>query len=68
MELEVGKTYAVVHDRKGAFVLRVTDVCDLWVDGDVVSGTTQTLLPENMRGVGEHVCLRKDFVKITEEL
>lgn len=64
--VEVGKTYAVDHSRKGRFQLKVTKVNDEWVYGTVVEGVAAAQMEYNMREVGESVTLRREFASFRE--
>lgn len=65
--VEVGKTYAVDHQRKGKFVLQVTDRDDEFVTGIVVEGKAKAMLRYNEADVGEEVTVRESFGKWTEQ-
>jgi hypothetical protein len=67
MKVEVGKTYAVDHQRKGKFTMQVTDRDDQFIIGIVVSGTAKAMLKYNECQVGEQVCVRESFGKWTEQ-
>ncbi len=66
MAVEVGKTYAVDHQRKGKFVMQVTSRDDEFVTGIVVQGKAKAMMRYNEREVGEEVTVRESFGRWTE--
>lgn len=65
-KLEVGKTYLCDHSRKGLFVMKVDDVGKEFAAGEIVTGKTHALLPENVKGSGERIAVRIEFAKWKE--
>lgn len=68
MILEIGKTYLVSHSRKGRFTVKVTDQCDTWTTGIIVSGETQAMLDYNKSFEGEEVTFRSKWTNSAEEI
>ncbi len=68
MQFETGKTYKVIHDRKGTFDLKVTGQCDEWVSGVVVGGKTEAMLSYNVALPGDPLKLRKSLLLKSTEL
>lgn len=66
MAVQVGKTYDVNHSRKGRFRLKVLGINGEWITGQMVSGKTKTLLPENSAEAGETVTVREQLATFTE--
>jgi hypothetical protein len=59
--MEIGKTYKVIHKRKGEFVLKIIEGNDVWVKGLIVDGVAQYLNEEN-KTEGELIEVRRDFL------
>ena len=56
---EVGKTYKVVHSRKGTFFMRVTKVIpDQWTYGVIVEGMADAMMDYNRKYVGDEISVR----------
>ena len=51
MEFINGKTYQVVHSRKGTFDLRITKQTDTWLTGTVVAGVPGSRSVQNKGAV-----------------
>lgn len=65
-EIKVGATYRVSHTRKGAFVLRVDRLDDVWATGTIVSGRARALLDYNEVETGEEITIRRSFCTFVE--
>jgi hypothetical protein len=65
MNIEVGKIYKVIHDRKGIFVLQVTSVNDEWISGIIIDGETNTVLRENKSYEGDGIQIRKSLASFS---
>lgn len=61
MELEIGKTYKVRHQRKGVFLATVCAVSGEWVTLEVVEGHTETLIGANSKSEGERLDVRRSL-------
>ena len=62
MDLETGKTYKVSHSRKGVFVVKITNQCETWAYGTVVSGKANAMLDYNEAHPGDDVGMRKSHI------
>ncbi len=62
MNIETGKTYLITAQRKGTFMMRVTEQCDTWITGIVCGGKTTAIRDYNVKGVGEEVICRASFI------
>ena len=63
--LEVGKTYNVVSQRKGKFTIKLTRHCDTWASGVITKGKAKALMQYNEVEQGEEVTVRKSFSTFT---
>lgn len=52
-KIEIGKIYAINHRRKGAFKLKVKDICDDFITGNIIEGKTTCVLEGNDKFEGE---------------
>ena len=64
--LEIGKIYDVVSDRKGKFMLELTHHNDTWATGIIVKGKAKAICPYNEVEKGEEVTIRKSFSTFKE--
>lgn len=62
MQLEIGETYLIKAQRKGTFMMRVENVCDVWTRGVIVGGKADAILEYNERTVGDEVTCRTSFI------
>jgi hypothetical protein len=65
-ELQNGRTYRVVAQRKGTFTARVEHFDDTWATLTIVSGRARAMLPYNEREAGEEVTVRRSHTTFTE--
>jgi hypothetical protein len=59
--LEIGKTYDVVCQRKGKFQMQVTRQDETWASGIITKGKAKAILTYNEVEEGEEVTVRKSF-------
>ncbi len=59
--LEVGKIYDVVSQRKGKFRMQLTHHDDTWASGVITKGKAKAILAYNEVEKGEEVTVRKSF-------
>lgn len=64
--LEIGKTYHVVSQRKGRFVMRLTHHDETWASGIIVKGKASAILAYNEVHEGEEVTVRKSWTTFKE--
>jgi len=64
--IEIGKKYKIDSQRKGKFIIKVTNISDDFVDGIICGGKATALLSYNERELGENVSLRKQWTAFTE--
>ena len=67
MDIEVGKTYLITAQRKGTFMMRVTDKDETWTRGVVVGGKASAMLDYNEKFVGDEVTCRTSFIRCATE-
>ncbi len=67
MKLENGKTYLIDHPRKGVFVMRVDNHCDVWASGIIVDGKVNAMLDYNERSTGDKIAIRIDLINSAVE-
>lgn len=60
-EPKAGDTVEVVHERKGKFQMRITWMDAEWMNGVIVSGKANAILPENVREEGEPIGVRRSL-------
>lgn len=65
-EIEIGKTYKVVSQRKGTFTMRATSVDETWATGVITTGKAGAMLNYNERETGEEVTVRRSLCAFTE--
>ena len=68
-DLRVGTTYDVRHNRKGRFELKLTEVGDAWVTGEISSGVA-TNISDDDYVAGEVITIRRthaSFIAIRDE-
>ena len=65
MTPKVGKTYKVVHSRKGTFIGECVSVDDDFATFMIVGGTAKYMGEEN-RTSGEKVAVRLEFCSLSE--
>ena len=65
-QLEVGKTYNVVSQRKGSFTVRITRQDDTWVSGIIIRTEKAYNLNSGEADGTEEVTLRKSLTTFTE--
>jgi hypothetical protein len=63
--IEVGKVYQVNSQRKGKFMMRVTDVNDKFITGVITNGKAGAMLSYNEREQGEEVTVRQSLCSFT---
>lgn len=68
MNIEVGKEYVCKHERKGTFRMRVKQVDDVWVTGEVTAGQASAFLDYNTRYAGEDVTVRRTHCKFDDQV
>lgn len=68
MRLENGKTYDIIHSRKGAFRVFVESQSEEFASGIVVSGKANAILDYNVSRKGDQVDFRKSFLKSAVEV
>ena len=64
-EIEVGKPYKVVSQRKGTFTGIATSVNDEWVTVLITRGKAQAMLSYNEREAGEEITVRRSMTIFT---
>lgn len=64
MKLEIGETYTVLHERKGAFVAKVIRDGE-WVELELVDGNVVFMSSNNSINKGEKMTVLKSFCKFT---
>lgn len=68
MELEIGKIYDVVSQRKGKFRIKLTRQCDTWATGIIIKGKAKAIFEYNERKKGEEITVRKELSSFTQVL
>lgn len=63
ISFEDGQTYIINHTRKGTFGMRVDSQDEVWLHGEVVSGTAQAMMDYNVKEKGEKITVRKCFIR-----
>lgn len=63
--LEVGKIYDVVSQRKGKFRMQLTHHDETWATGVITEGKAKAILDYNEVEEGEEVTVRKSFTTFT---
>ena len=63
--LEVGKIYDVVSQRKGKFRIQLTHHDETWASGIITKGRAKAILAYNEVEEGEEVTVRKSFTTFT---
>ncbi len=63
--LEVGKIYDVVSQRKGKFRMQITHQDETWASGVITKGKAKAILAYNEVEKGEEVTVRKSFTSFT---
>ena len=66
--MKKGKTYNIIHCRKGTFTIKVKSQTEDWVTGTIVDGETETMLADNKSFEGDEVTLRKTFLTKIKEV
>ena len=66
IELEIGRTFKVEHQRKGTFWLQVSGINDEWVTGIIVAGNPNMILKINERVEGDEITVRKSFLTVLD--
>lgn len=64
-DLVVGRTYRIVHSRKGEFVAKLIRVGGGWADVEIVSGSVRGVGSFEMP-VGETISVRLSFCKFDQ--
>jgi hypothetical protein len=64
--LTIGKTYYVIHSRKGAFSGKALKVDDEWTTLLITHGNADAMVPHNARSTGEEVTIRRSMASFTE--
>jgi len=64
-EIEVGKPYKVVSQRKGTFTGIATSVSDEWVTVLITRGKAKAMLSYNEREAGEEITVRRSLTTFT---
>jgi hypothetical protein len=64
--LEIGKIYDVVHERKGKFTMELTHHDDAFATGIIVKGKAKAILPYNELGITDEVTILKSFSTFKE--
>ena len=59
--IEIGKTYAVNHRRKGLFKLKVLSLGNDFVTGNIVEGKTTCVLESNDKYEGEEITIKSSL-------
>lgn len=65
MELEVGKTYDVDHNRKGKFRVRVVHLDEDWLDGEIVKGRASYMTSADAM-VGDVITIKRSLASFQE--
>lgn len=63
--LEVGKIYDVVSQRKGKFRMQLTHHDETWASGIITTGKAKAILAYNEVEKDEEVTVRKSFTTFT---
>jgi len=64
--IEVGKTYRVIHSRKGTFDMRIASFNDEWAEGVIVKGSAKAMMDYNEKETGENITVRISFCHFVE--
>ena len=64
--LEVGKIYDLVSQRKGKFRVQLTYQDETWASGVITKGKAKAILDYNEVEKGEEVTVRKSFCTFTD--
>lgn len=67
MNIEVGKTYAIFHSRKGRFSGRVVSFDDEWATVLISREVAKAMMRDNVRCEGEELTVRLSQCTFTEE-
>ena len=62
MNIEIGKTYLIRHQRKGTFLGKITAIDDTWTTAIVTGGRTEAMLDYNVVEKGGTVIFRSEWV------
>jgi len=65
MDLIIGKTYKISHNRKGEFVGKIVSESPEWVTFELVSGNVEYASNSNVLHQGEQEKVRRAFCKFT---
>lgn len=57
-KLKVGDYYEVRHQRKGNFIMRITDLRGEWIEGVITEGVATALMSYNVKREGDSVTIR----------
>lgn len=63
---EIGKTYKVVHSRKGTFSLRVTSISGTSLTGVIADGKAR-FINDDDREVGDELTIASTLCTLSEE-
>lgn len=66
-KITVGKTYKIIHSRKGIFTGRIIKVDHTWAIVLITNGKAKAMLPENEAEQGEQITIRRSFCVFTEQ-
>lgn len=64
-DIQAGKAYKVVSQRKGTFIGIATNVNEEWVTVLITGGKAQAMLSYNEREAGEEVTVRRSLTSFT---
>jgi hypothetical protein len=62
-ELKIGETYAVEHERKGKFKIKVTEFDKDFVHGIMVDGFADAIHDCNKKYVGDQIVIAQSHAK-----
>ena len=62
MNIEVGKTYLIKHQRKGVFAGKITAADDTWTTAIVTGNRTRAMLDYNIAEKGETINFRTEWI------
>lgn len=66
-KITAGKTYKIIHSRKGIFTGRIINVDATWATVLITNGKANALLQENESEEGEQITVRRSFCVFTEQ-
>jgi hypothetical protein len=62
MNIEVGKTYLIKHQRKGVFAGKIIGIDDTWTTAIVTGGSAKAMLDYNVAEKGDTISVRAEWI------